>query len=493
MKKLRQWSQDSLANLSQFTNRNSNNNSNPKRASYDEHNLPTNGISTISSAIREQKIDPKKDNCGLYALKCDRSSSMANARRGILLNLPTTKVKTKAEISSFQSVEQNHEVFQSCERLDAATGVMYDGATSSASETKAKIEPPPRKKKRATATRAIVAHPKPLKRPPPLIKQANQGVVRTETVEKNDSGLYRIVNPGETARVITVDETTRKKEHVVTMVKPKVQKAVAVKAPTAAKPVQQQVAKVKSYEWNKHQRKSSVGNIAKPHFTKRYSATDCTGGSFKSQSSVDIFESNRLLDQKKLFDEFDALFDKNKESNDLSKSPAQAISKLNALKFSSSTFSIESEAEEKASSELVPATLTAPVAETQDLPVSSPPVVRATDVSSKPKIVSEQPKVVPGIIKKKIIYYDDKQELQQLIMSQTQSTTIINNHFNATVLPSTSEGRVPISCSPAAATGAGDFNGNDASEDYRRPKATDTTSSNSLRIFSNEGIFVFNL
>lgn len=518
LKKLRQWSHDQVVNLSHLTSRTSNN-VNPKmksRSSYDENNFPTNGISTISSAIREQRIDPKKDNCGLYALKCDRSSSLANARKGILLNLPTTKVKTKAEINGFHSTERNHEVFQSCEKImeNPSGGIMYDGATSSASgaESKSKIVPPPRKKKRPTATRAIVVQPKPTKKP--IIKQGNQNVMKSDSLEKNDSGLYRIVASTETAKPSV--EEPKKREHVVTMVKPKVQKAVAVKT----KPVQQQVAKVKSYEWNKHQRKSSVGNV-KPHFTKRYVASESSGGSFKSESSVDIFQSNKLLDQRKIFDEFDELFDKSRENcgkyPDLSEAtPETAFSKLIALKNSSSSFSGESGSEDKTQLQL-----TKP-SSTQDFYNKNlPRVTQVTslskpieEVSSKPKIVHEQPKAPPGIIKTKIIYYDDKNELQQLIMNQTQSTTIINNHYNATVLPSSKntnddiasftpvEGRVPISCSPhlvVDATGQFDLNGNDVGQDYRRtnnPKAADTTStsnSNSLRIFSNEGIFVFNL
>lgn len=86
-------------------------------------------------------------------------------------------------------------------------------------------------------------------------------------------------------------------------------------------------------------------------------------------------------------------------------------------------------------------------------------------------------------------------------MNQNQSTTIINNHFSAAVAPTLhkSEGRLPIACSPQSviqATGQFDLNGNDASEDYRHSsnnqKAREANS-NSLRIFSNEGVFVFNL
>lgn len=515
LKKLRQWSHDSLANLSQLTSRP--NNVNPKnsnsRASLDETALPTNGISTISSAICEQKIDLKRDNHGLYALKCDRSSSLANARRGILLNLPTTMIKTKAEINSFHSMERNHEAFKPCETsVDPSAGTMYDGATSSPSgnEGKAKIEPPPRRKKRPTATRQIVA--KPHKKP--NLKQANQCVVKAESLEKNDSSLYRIVNSSETAKV-SMEEV--KKEHVVTMVKPKVQKAVAMKA----KPVQQQVAKVKSYEWNKHQRKASIGNVIKPHFTKRYVASE-SSGSFKSESSVDIFQSNRLMDQKKVFDEFDALFDKSKEADLSQASPESAFSKLKALKFESqSSFQREKGAEVNPRPALMtrsddtanpsPANVKSQDFHQKNSPraknVGMPPPTDSASVSSKPKIIYEQPKAATGgIIRKKILYYDDKHEFQQLIMNQTQATTIINNHFNAAVPPSSAksvvEGKVPIRCSPqnvvdTAATGQFDLNGNDACDDYQRsyhnPKTTDTTNSNSLRIFSNEGIFVFNL
>lgn len=115
-------------------------------------------------------------------------------------------------------------------------------------------------------------------------------------------------------------EDPKKREHVVKMVKPKVEKAIAVKV----RPVQQQVAKVKSYEWNKHQSKLSVGgNIVKPHSTTRYLA---------SESSIDIFQSNKLLDQTKMFAEFDALFDKSKESEKLPRpTPESAFSKLNAF------------------------------------------------------------------------------------------------------------------------------------------------------------------
>lgn len=528
LKKLRQWSQDSLANLSQLTSRNSNN-VNPKlktRSSCDVSVFPTNGISTISSAIREQKIDPKRDNFGLYALKCDRSSSVANARRGILLNLPSTIVKTKAEINNFQSMERNHEVFQSCEKIvDSSTGIMYDGATSSSgasgAENKVKIQPPPRKKKRQTATRQIVAQQKQTKKPTVVVKQANQNVLKTESLEKNESGLYRIVGATSETAKQTLEEP-RKKEHVVTMVKPKVQKAVAVKT----KPVQQQVAKVKSYEWNKHQRKASVGNVSvKPHFTKRYLANENTGGSFKSESSVDIFQSNKLKDQKKLFDEFDALFDKSKEFPDLSEvTPMTALNKLNALKFPSSSHLDKNEAEVKIHPQVVgvaviPSKPLSVNLKTKDFPqkvLSRPsPTLKSAEVSSKPKIVFEQPKVPNGIIKKKILYYDDEHEFQQLIMNQTQSTTIINNHYSATLLPQSTtagrpnddgnEGSVPISCSShsvANATG-GLFDSNGNLEDYQSssrniPKARETSSisnnnSNSLRIFSNDGVFVFNL
>jgi hypothetical protein len=468
LKKLRQWSHDSLANLSNLTHRN--NNVSPKHKPRSP-SFPTNGISTISGAIRDQKIDPKKDNFGLYALKCDRSRSLANAKRGILLTLPT-KIKT---------IEQSHEVFQSCENLDA-TGVMYDGATSSPTsepEIKPKIEPPPRKKKRPTATRQLIANPKPGKKP--IVMQANQNILKSESFEKNESGLYRIVNANEATAKVSIEEP-KKKEHVVTMVKPKVQNAVAIKA----KPVQQQVAKVKSYEWNKHQRKSSVGNIPKPHFSKRYASVD-TGGSFKE---TDIFHSNKLLDQKKIFDEFDALFDKNKELNlkvaDLEpKTPETAFSKLQAIKFSSTSFSNESDSDEKI--------LPRRISSSKNLKRFETISNLDEDVSSKPKIVHEQPKIVT----KKILYYDDKSEIQQLIMNQTQSTTIINNHYSATP---TVEGKVPIasSCNVDATRSEVDLNGN---EDYRRCdnnlKASSndmtTNNSNSLRIFSNEGIFVFNL
>lgn len=492
LRKLRQWSND-LSNLTHFSNRNSCA-VDPKNKASGGSSFPTNGISTISSAIREQRIDPMRDNFGLYALKCDRSSSMANARRGVLLNLPSTTIKTKAEINSFQSIERNHEVFKSCERMvDPSTGIMYDGATSSGSgaENKVKIEAPPRRKKRQAATRNVVTHPKQINIKPNL-KQASVNVVKTESLDKNDSGLYRIANSGAETAKISVEEA-KKKEHVVTMVKPKVQKAVVAKA----KPVQRQVAKVKSYEWNKHQRKSSVSNVAKPHGTKCYVASESSRGSFNSNESVDIFQSNQLKHQRKLFDEFDALFDKSKDSgvNIPDPTPATALSRLNALKFPSSQLSNESEVKNISNVKI-----------SQDFPFKNhtraiSPTKVHPNASTKPKIVYEQPKAPTSIIKKKIIYYDDKQEIQQLIMNQNQSTTIINNHFSAAVAPTLhkSEGRLPIACSPQSviqATGQFDLNGNDASEDYRHSsnnqKAREANS-NSLRIFSNEGVFVFNL
>lgn len=502
LKKLRQWSHD-LTNLTHFTNRNSNA-VDPKSKTSSESSFPTNGISTISSAIREQRIDPKRDNLGLYALKCDRSSSVANARRGVLLNLPTTMIKTKAEINSFQSIERNHEAFKSCERIsDPTSGIMYDGATSSGSgaENKVKIEAPPRRKKRQTATRNIISHPKQTN-PKPNLKQASVNVVKTESLDKNDNGLYRSLNAGAETAKISVEEP-KKKEHVVTMVKPKVQKAVAVKA----KPVQQQVAKVKSYEWNKHQRKSSVTNLAKPHKTGRYLANENSRGSFNSNESVDIFQSNQLKHQRKLFDEFDALFDKSKDSsgNIIDSTPATALSRLNALKFPSSSFSDERGFEVKANHQATkkPVQNISNVKSSQDFPLKNhtgaiSPTKEHQNMLTRPKIVYEQPKAPTSIIKKKILYYDDKQEIKQLIMNQTQSTTIINNHFSGAALP-TSEGNVPIACSPQSiiqATGQFDLNGNDASEDYRHSsnnqKAREANS-NSLRIFSNEGVFVFNL
>lgn len=218
-KKLRQWSHDSLANLTQLTNRATASHINERNQKSPETHPTTSGISTISAAIREQQFDPKKDNFGLYALKCDRSRSLANARRGILLNLPSSSssgAKLKG-IGSFQTIDRNHEIFKSCEALDDDENGKDNPRKLNQRATK--IAPPPRKKKKNDAHLRL--------------NKAGCGTTTAfEQLERNDSGLYRIVNATEMAKITFVEPKTMKEMKNATIVapKPKVEKAVAVKA-----------------------------------------------------------------------------------------------------------------------------------------------------------------------------------------------------------------------------------------------------------------------
>lgn len=225
-KKLRQWSHDSLANLSQLTNRAVGTLNERTHQSNQEihHPIPTSGISTISAAINQQQMDPKKDNCGLYALKCDRSRTLANAKRGILLNLPSTSTVSSIpklkNSGSFQTVDRNHEVFKSCEAVD--------DENLSKNPKALKIVPPPRKKKKPNLPlphhKATLQH---------KINKAGQGTISAfETVERNDSGLYKIVNASETAKITYVEPrvTVKEMKSVTALAKPKIEKAVIVKS-----------------------------------------------------------------------------------------------------------------------------------------------------------------------------------------------------------------------------------------------------------------------
>lgn len=506
-----------------------------KQKSFDEtkRHIPTNGISTISSAIREQSINPRKDNYGLYALKQDRSLSMENAKRGILLSIPsTTKIHTRAEIHSFRSMERNHEVFQSCEKVVNSSGITHEGnySTSPSNEAGMRIEPPPRRKKRQTATRQFLHHSKQHKAP--IMRQAHTThcVIKEENLGMNDSELYRIVNT-EKAKVMV--EEPRKKEHVVTMVKPKIQKAERIKFQHEKPPV---VAKVKSYEWQKHQRKASVGNLSlKPPLPistkKKYSVPCDSSSSIRSDNSVDIFQSNRLKDQQKLFDEFDELFKRNKDGNNDKEEPTaeSTLRKLRELKKSSSASSFSSPLMRRKTSpddDMKPSSVNVKTLESlspeveKELSVLERTVERVEEISTKPKIISEQPKAVTNMTRKKIIYYDDEKELKQLIMNQTQSTTIINNHFATQIIPNLVQsnkqeistilndygvgGKMPNSIMRSTGQRLLDSSQfDDTSTDYHRHLIkqqkvsinanTTDTNGNSLRIFSNEGIFVFNL
>lgn len=221
-KKLRQWSHDSLANLSQLTNRAVGTLNERTQQTNQEihHPMPTSGISTISAAINQQQIDPKKDNFGLYALKCDRSRTLANAKRGILLNLPSTSTASSIpklkNSGSFQTVDKNHEIFRSCEAADDKNSKAI------------KIVPPPRKKKKPNLP--LPHHKATLQQ---KINKAGQGTTSAfETVERNDSGLYKIVNASETAKITYVEPrvTVKEMKSVTAFVKPKIEKAVIVKS-----------------------------------------------------------------------------------------------------------------------------------------------------------------------------------------------------------------------------------------------------------------------
>lgn len=549
LKKIRQWSHDRISDLGQATGISSTlaDYKEKKRRSLDEtqRHFPTNGISTISSAIRDHQMNPplppKRDNYGLYALKQDRSLSFESAKRGILMSIPssssnaniTTRVHTRADVhQSFHSAERNHEVFQSCEKLGVTSTEMMHGGTQSTSfppnnsDASSKIEPPPRKKKRQTATKQILKHSKPPK--VPIIKRAESNF---ELMAANDSDVFRIVNTNTEKAKVMIEEPRRGS---VTMVKPKVGRAERVRFQTE-KPV---VAKVKSYEWQKHQRKASLGSMKPPvpiiklsssNKKYQYQPSD-SSSSVHSDKSIDIFQSNRLKDQQKLFDEFDELFKKNKDSSENEPPTAEtALRKLRELKKSTSGNKTSFDDDMRTSgmsTKTFPTNLSPEVG--QKLPShhqqANKALERVDEVSTKPKIVYEQPKAMSGVMKKKIIYYDDENEMRQLIMNQTQTTTIIKKqHFESNFtsksedissifknLQNVHEGKMPIS-SIVSATGASqrefethydavdisshqlvkqqhqqiDVNANSGS--------VGTGNANNLRIFSNEGIFVFNL
>lgn len=223
-KKLRQWSHDSLANLTQLTNRAvaTASNLSERNQKSPDINPSSSGISTISQAIREHQIDPKKDNFGLYALKCDRSKSLANARRGILLNLPSSSssgVKLKGT-GSFQTIERTHEVFKSCEAVDDDENANDNPRKLNQKATK--IAPPPRKKKKQNLQSTQQR----------LNKAGYASTTAFEQLERNDSGLYKIVHATETAKITFVEPRAimEVKNAATVSVKPKIEKAFAVKA-----------------------------------------------------------------------------------------------------------------------------------------------------------------------------------------------------------------------------------------------------------------------
>ncbi|XP_058127205.1 uncharacterized protein LOC131290661 [Anopheles ziemanni] len=134
-------------------------------------------ISTAAVSNQSPAEFSRRDNFGLYALKCDRSA----AKRGILLNLPrklTQAVVGEAvgtgSISGPPSSDQLvHEKFSPCKRPTALDGQPEQGAS---------IRPPPRRRKRST---------------PPQARNGSERLSERSSElgrwEKNNSELFRIV------------------------------------------------------------------------------------------------------------------------------------------------------------------------------------------------------------------------------------------------------------------------------------------------------------
>lgn len=617
MKKLRQWSHGSLINLSQnianyATNRTNNCSTTGNRAmrtsrSYDDSNLndlpvavPTQ-ISTISSlAIDNNKVDYRRDNFGLYALKCDRSSSLASAKKGILLNLPKKLTAARnTDPPVYLSEERTHEVFKSCEASDNDLNMnesqMYpptdDASSTSNNESKPKIAPPPRKKRRPTATKLLCAHQKPLKKAPQPRKLMQAQLNQIDSIEKNKSELYRIVNqqiaPG---RATPVQEPElAKNEHVLSISKPKLETAILQKNGKSIGPLTKQIEVIKDLEFNRKNSKPENGKV-QPKKRTIFGTKEST--SIQSEESIDIFKAHKTLDPSNLFDEFDALFDKSSSKNSpaIICQPAQAINKrkLSDPKFSSSSFSCESSMEEKAqkakiltSLKIEPDTKTLPspvqipliVPKTSIIQVKSISSIKTQDfysknlprvkyvtptslkrtpstsssdssmneplkenvnisnmnninkhnINSKPEVIYERPKEghsPPTVNMKRIIYYDDKDDLKDL----KDSNNMKNN--NDKVLPTCNKNKfnkiddkVPIkvnNCktnkdmlrvnnnaniyhSSSAVIKTNKNSLNSVTEESCSDSSTDTerkpnkTSNNNLRLFPNDGVFVFNL
>jgi hypothetical protein len=453
-KKLRQWSQDSIINISQLTGRSNDNLVLKQRAKTDK-NLSKTGISTISSAIETQKIDPKKDNFGLYALKCDRSRNLANAKRGIILNIPTTKVKAKNEANSYQSIERNHEIFESCEGYEENLIRDYKKKNNRSSQEK-KVEAPPRKNKRRknpfpNNVQQAAKHKQHL-------KQAIHSVLTMDSLEKNDSGHYCISEPTEVAKLTYVE--SKKSEKNLNIVKPKVEKAVVVQTST-------QTSKQTSKTKTKHQRRSSNT------FVKNINLFELK----ETENSIDIFKSNRLMDHKKIFDEFDELFEKSKQYDKVEKArqPSEnALKKLNELEYASVSNSPMNNLNEELNSN-------ANFLQYQNFYKLTSEVslkVKEEKELLKPNIISE---TIKEQSKKKILYYDDEKELRELIKNQT----------------SVNSSKMKMLTRECDVKKIGNLNQHSMmNTDCKNPNphtSAALTKSNSLRIFSNEGIFVFNL
>lgn len=216
---------------------------------------------------------------------------------------------------------------------------------------------------------------------------------------------------------------------------------------------------------------------------KKSSSIDPSGG------SVDIFKSNRLIDQKKLFDEFDELFEKNnkniarkkleeeEEEVPALKSPSFAFRRLNELKkFPSSSFSISTdESDDKKEMKLISAMTTTAAIPDFNLK-STQQCGDYLTATSKPKIISEQ---------KKILYYNDENELQDLIMKRMSSKKL---SVASEIIESNEDSASSLDCKSKQAPSM-----SLSSSQQVIAAHSNSTKSNSLKIFSNEGIFVFNL
>lgn len=93
-------------------------------------------LSTISSFVDNKKTsqipieyDYKRDNYGLYAMKCNRSA----VNRGIILNIPITRSVSSRKPQIYQNENMVHEKFSPCKKVNKEI---------------VKIVPPPRRKRK---------------------------------------------------------------------------------------------------------------------------------------------------------------------------------------------------------------------------------------------------------------------------------------------------------------------------------------------------------
>lgn len=222
---------------------------------------------------------------------------------------------------------------------------------------------------------------------------------------------------------------------------------------------------MKDYEWHQQQRKPNRESYTKkiaPKPAKKSFSLD------PINTDIDIFKSNRLIDQKKLFDEFDELFEKNNQKIEAApKSPTLAFRRLSELKkFPSSSLSISTDDDESYKREIK--LITPPVQ--ADFILKTTQSVEDSTVTRKPKIISEQ---IKNVQQRKILYYNDEDELQELIKSRMTGVSDVKECENSTS---------SLKCSDKHSQSQQVITAH-----------SNSTKSNSLRIFSNEGIFVFNL